>query len=77
MEHEEKLRIIYHSKLDKPYYSYTIDPINLYDEVLFDPRMEEKEFIKHKDELIRLGYSKSIEKSTLYTIPNFTLIVID
>lgn len=76
-DYENEVRIILHKKIGTDYYKYSIDPNNLYDEILFDPRFAESEFQKFKSDLVSFGFNKPIHKSKLYSVPDFTLNVID
>ncbi len=76
--HENEIRLIYAANRDsddltKNIYQYSIDPNVLLEELLFDPRFDDQLFADKKDELINLGFSKVIDKSKLYHVPNFDL----
>lgn len=69
--HENEVRLIYNSngKVPGDYYKFQVNPFELFDDIVFDPRMRYDEFKKDKDRLIKLGYRKRIVKSTLYQVP--------
>jgi hypothetical protein len=48
----------------------------LIEELLFDPRFDEKEFITKSQEIIDLGFSKPIIQSELYKIPDLKLTTV-
>jgi hypothetical protein len=70
-KHENEIRLIYNAQkpLNNKVYSFNIDPFDLFDKLVFDPRMPYSEFRQNKAILIKLGYKKSIVKSNLYRIP--------
>lgn len=76
--HENEIRLIY-SALEKEnvtgnLYQYSIDPFDLIDELLFDPRFNDVDsFTKRETEIRNFGFTKSIEMSKLYQMPNFNL----
>ena len=80
-EHENEIRLIYAGNtesddLTKKIYQYDIEPNDLIDELLFDPRFDDKDadnFAKRKEEIKNLGFSKKIDKSNLYQLPEFDL----
>lgn len=81
-EHEKEIRLIYYKNSKnknlttktRKIYRYKIDPIKLFEEMLFDPQFDDVNYNKLKGELIKYGYKKSkIKKSQLYQIPNLKL----
>lgn len=70
-EDEEEIRLIFRADdpqgLDER--TFAIDPNNLIDEVIFDPRMEPDLFADYRMQLQDLGYKGRIERSTLYDVP--------
>ncbi|MCF0069772.1 hypothetical protein LZD49_04765 [Dyadobacter sp. CY261] len=71
-KHENEVRIIYNSqgKVNGDKFSFPIDPFKLIDDIVFDPRMEYKEFSNYKSQIKALGFSRRIVKSNLYKAPN-------
>jgi len=73
-KHENEIRIIYNSqgkdKIDN-IHSYIIDPFDLIDDIVFDPRIPYKEFKEFKKMLKQLGFKNRILKSKLYHVPDF------
>jgi len=71
-KHENELRLIFNSqgKIDSDIYPYPINSKELIDDIVFDPKIEYKEFKKHKSSLKKLGFKKRIVKSNLYKAPN-------
>jgi len=80
-KHENELRFVFLA--DKSWYDTNLDsyefPIDInyhFEEILADPRMDEISstfFSDSMEEIKELGYTNSIEKSTLYQIPNLNL----
>lgn len=70
-KHENEARLIYNSfgKIKSDIFKFKVDPIDLFDDIVFDPRMDYKAFAKYKIRLRELGFKKRIVKSTLYRIP--------
>ncbi|WP_144439093.1 hypothetical protein [Lutibacter profundi] len=54
-------------------YQYLLYPLELIDEIVFDPRIEYSEFKRHKKNLKQFRFNKRIVKSTLYDIPDFNI----
>lgn len=77
-EHENEVRLVFRANkeefdLVKNVYQYNFDPVEILDELLFDPRFDNNLFSIIKDELEKIGFDKPIEKSNLYQPPNFDL----
>jgi len=79
--HEREVRIVIDfldSDLDKydiryPVFSYHIDPNFLFDEIVFDPRMNENKYKSFKMFLEKNGYDNKIIQSGLYKLPFNTI----
>ena len=73
--HEKEIRIIYncHTNRQDDIFKFDIDPIDLFDEIVFDPRMKEEVYKEQKDLLISLGYNKKVFQSKLYKLKKFTI----
>lgn len=79
--HEREVRIVINyldSVLEKydiryPVFSYTIDPNFLFDEIVFDPRMNENKYQSFKMFLEKNGYRNKIIQSGLYKLPFKTI----
>lgn len=71
-KHENEVRILYNSNgnTNGELFQFKINPIDLFDDIVFDPRMDYSEFKKQKSELRKLGFTKRIVKSNLYKVPN-------
>lgn len=81
-EHEAEVRLLYRysrdgfgGELSDDIFQFQISPLDLFDEVVFDPRMATSKFKLHRDELISLGFSNRILQSTLYRLPDFIVEV--
>ena len=64
---------MYFNYLTQNIFQYDIDPNDLLDELLFDPRFDQTEYDNKVTEFRNFGFTKAIEKSTLYHVPNFNL----
>jgi hypothetical protein len=77
-EHENEVRLVFRAD-DKKYditkriYQYDFNPINMFDEILFDPRFDDGIYEIMKSEFNRRGFTNPIEKSTLYQAPKFQM----
>lgn len=73
--HEKEIRLIYNSlnenKSDT--YQFDINPIDIFDEIVFDPRMKVIEYQKLKKKVVELGFQKAIIQSGLYKLKSFTI----
>lgn len=66
--HEKEVRLIY-TKKSGDIHQFTIDPHDLFDEVVFDPRINAHLFDSYKNSLEKKGYRKSIRQSVMYQVP--------
>lgn len=76
--HENEVRLLYSTLFEnvitsKDIFQYKIEPNELFDELLFDPRFDKNIYTCVKAELNRLGFYRSILQSDLYDPPNFNL----
>ncbi len=74
-DHENEVRLIYNSynKFQHPLCSFELEPLELIDDIVFDPRIEYSEFRKHKNILKDYGFTKRIVRSNLYKIPQLEI----
>lgn len=76
-EHENEVRLIYinpDSNYSDNLFRYSINPIDLFDEVQFDPRISQELFDVFKFFLEdRLRYLNPISRSQLYQVPQLSL----
>jgi hypothetical protein len=76
-KHENEVRLIYNSKFkgykNSDIFKYRINPLELIDDIVFDPRIEYAEFKRHKKNLEEFRFDKRIVKSILYHIPDFKI----
>lgn len=73
-KHEEEVRLIYsdpEKKCKADVFTYSIDPVKLFEEITFDPRMDEAIYNHHKEVLLKLGVVGTISQSSLYKIRHF------
>jgi hypothetical protein len=73
--HEKEVRLIYNSQNENQLdtFKFDIDPINMIDEIVFDPRMNEDVYQEQRDKVIEWGFNKSIIQSGLYKIKTFRI----
>ena len=73
--HEKEVRLIYNSQSDNHFdtFKFDINPIEVFDEIVFDPRMKEIEYQEQKDKVIEWGFDKRIIQSGLYKLKTFTI----
>jgi len=68
-KHEKEVRLIYTDKSDGVH-QFKIDPYDLFDEIVFDPRINKYLFATYQNSLKNKGYKKSIRQSVMYQVPN-------
>jgi hypothetical protein len=76
-EHESEVRLIY-LNYDRKYMDnllrYSIDPMDLFEEIQFDPRISQELFDVFRYFFEdKLGYSKPVSRSELYKAPQLSL----
>lgn len=73
--HEKEVRLIYNSQGDNQFdtFKFDINPNELFDEIVFDPRMSLSDYQEMKSKLASWGYRKKIIQSGLYKIKTFTI----
>lgn len=73
--HENEVRIMFnkHSENDDDLFKYAIDPIEMIDEIVFDPRMKTDEYEIKKQEIVSWRYNKKIIQFGLYKIKEFRI----
>ncbi len=78
-EHEQEVRLIYTDVNDRDLlqdtYSFPVNPNELYEEIVLDPRLDDPYVEKSIQVIEKLGYSGPIRKSSLYRIPDFDPIL--
>jgi hypothetical protein len=72
-EHEQEVRLIYRANdyRGPDIVSFSVDPGDLFDEIVIDPRASDADSKALVAELRALGYNGPISQSPLYKIPNF------
>ncbi len=77
-EHENEVRLIFHfpesNKATNDIHQFQINPRELFDEIVLDPRIGEDIFQSKRNALKDKGFSKSIEQSELYRPPEELII---
>lgn len=76
-KHEREVRIIFNSQYNSipDIYKIKIDPLDLFDNIFFDPRMTREEYKKYRILVKNWGYTKLIRQSSLYKIRAFTILL--
>jgi len=74
--HEKEVRLIYTGGGESDTHQYSINPNELFDEIVFDPRINPHLFNAYKTALEVKEYPNSIRKSVLYKPPKGLLISI-
>jgi hypothetical protein len=67
-KHEKEVRLLYTEQSGR-FHQFTIDPYDLFDEIVFDPRINKHLFDSYQDSLKSKGYKKSIRQSVMYKVP--------
>ncbi len=67
-KHEKEVRLLYTENSER-FHQYEIDPYDLFDEIVFDPRINEHLFASYQSSLKNKGYKKSIRQSVMYQVP--------
>jgi len=73
--HEQEVRLIYNSptNLKTEWFQFKFNPRELFDQVVFDPRMDYHRYKTDKERLINeFGFKMPIIKSSLYKIPELS-----
>ena len=73
--HEREVRLIFIDG-EGPIYKLNIDPLTMFDEVVFDPRVDKHLFNAYKSAVQAKGFQGRIAQSTLYRPPQEMLIKI-
>jgi len=74
--HEKEVRLIYSDTAEKVkggLFRVSIDPLAVFDELVFDPRMQADRIAKLGKEFQRRGFTGKIRKSPLYRKPAFII----
>lgn len=77
-EHENEVRLIRYVEEDEydlanSIYNYQINPFEVFEELLFDPRHPIRYYEKDKDIFQELGFKGDINKSSLYELPKLKI----
>jgi len=77
--HENEVRIIYVGHLDntpsQKIVKISIDPFELIEQIVFDPRIDIELFNVYKKHFSNIGFKNSVIKSSLYELPNFKVSI--
>jgi hypothetical protein len=74
-KHEREVRLIYNSQGENQFdtFKYEINPMELFDEIVFDPRMANDLYLEQKNKIKEWGFNNKIIQSGLYKIKSFTI----
>ncbi|MGH1430678.1 MAG: DUF2971 domain-containing protein [Neptuniibacter sp.] len=67
-KHEKEIRLLYTGESGQ-FHQFKINPFDLFDEIVFDPRINNHLFESYRDSLAGKGYEKSIRQSVMYQVP--------
>ena len=67
--HEKEVRLV-HTNGKGNIHKHVINPNSLFEEVVFDPRINGHLYEAYKGALVKHGYNGKIEKSSLYQLPD-------
>lgn len=73
--HENEIRLMFnkHDEHVGDLFKYQVDPREMIDEIVFDPRMKKEEYEANKTEVTSWGYNKKVIQSGLYKIRRFRI----
>ena len=81
-EHEAEVRLLFQfceggcsDQRPETVWNFPIDPNTLFDDVLFDPRMDDAAFKRESQRLTALGFRKPVKQSALYKLPNLNITI--
>lgn len=67
-KHEKEVRLLY-TENSGDIHQFSINPYDLFEEVVFDPRINKHLFTAYKSFLRKKDYKKSIRQSVMYQVP--------
>lgn len=70
--HENEVRLLYHEHdkdCENDLFQFDINPYDLFDQIMFDPRLDRSIYDIYKDGIVKLGFTGKIIKSILYDMP--------
>jgi hypothetical protein len=67
--HEQEVRLIFTGPLSADVLPLSVDPSVLFEEIVFDPRMDVELYEAHKTAVKNEGFSNRIDQSLLYHAP--------
>jgi hypothetical protein len=74
-EHEVRLLYLFPIQTQDDLFSYSIEPLKLFDSIQFDPRISDELFSVYKHYLkTKVGFRRSINKSKLYQLPQLKTV---
>jgi len=75
--HENEVRLMFNEPYNcqDRFFSLDIDPFDLIDEIVFDPRMSFEDYEEKKSDVINWGFNKRVTQSELYKIKEFKMLL--
>jgi hypothetical protein len=76
-KHEKEVRLIYNSQGENQFdtFKFDVNPSELFDEIVFDPRVSLSDYQEMKVKLLDWGYNKRVIQSGLYKLKAFTMLL--
>ncbi len=76
--HEKEVRVIFQSTAERAedVVKFDINPVGLFDEIIFDPRISEPIFDAFCTQLRTCGFTGTIDRSKLYQLPKFPKAIV-
>jgi len=73
--HENEIRLIYNAQNNNnsDLFKFAINPFEVFEQIVFDPRMSDTEFQLYKERVISWGFNNEIVQSGLYKIRTFSI----
>lgn len=75
--HEHEIRLLYfnHGDISSDFYKFPISPNDVFNEIVFDPRMKNEVYEENRKLLVSWGYQHKIKQSGLYKLLDFKINV--
>jgi hypothetical protein len=73
--HENEVRLIYNGQENQQYdtYKFNFNPIDLIEDIVFDPRIDKKQYEDYKSQVINWGFNNKVIRSGLYEVPKLII----
>lgn len=78
-KHENEVRLLFfqpsNERSNEKHFVYHFDPIEHFDQIFLDPRLEPSEAMSRTDQLLKLGFKCQIKRSNLYAPREFYAVL--